>query len=178
GRNNQKPLIFGKISSNIAPWHGSTAENQFIGCLGGIKFMEVEFMLIGQTGKLASFFRLVIAAIVKAFIAAPGKATEFNVDQRISDNRLVFSTEHNHLAPIRPTFGNLVSYQASIFAEGDARQRRGAVFRKFIRIQKHLSFAVIAFLAVQHTLVLQSVILTKIGILAFLERCREFFIIT
>ncbi len=172
----QKLAVFGNVAPNVTAGLLFAAKYQYVFRLRGAQFMIVQFMVLGFARQLRTFGRLVVAAVIKAFVPFPADAAEFDVDERVFDHRLGFGIEHNHFTPVATAFADLVGTQTAVFGEVDARQRGGAIGRKGVGIEENLGFAAF-FLAINDVLVLQAVVFVEVGVSAFYKGCAVFFIV-
>src|SRR3546814_8491822 len=75
-RDDEKPLVFGEVPTDIPPRGTRTAKDEGIFALRGLQFMEEKLVLIGHARKGTPFLRLFITTVIQPLIDR--KSTRLN----------------------------------------------------------------------------------------------------
>ena len=110
--------------------------------------------------RVDSLLGFVVCAVIEALaVGSPACARELHPLDLIRELLARCGIHHADLNPIRASRSHRVSHIFSVLRESDSRQRHGTLVRESIGIEEYLALCLERRLAIEHRLVLQTVVI-------------------
>ena len=119
----------------------------------------------------------IVGAVIKT-IALPVGARELRPNDMVGEELLGLHVHHVDLFPVASASGDGVGEILAVIGEGDAFEGYGSVVAQLVWVEEHASFASELVHLVEHSLVLQTVVLIDIPLSVLLERGIDLLVVS
>ena len=170
--NEQMPVVLADFGAHVSQRVGAILVDQAVGALLGPELVEKDFLEAVLRDERLGLLRLV-AAVIEA-VPGPDGARELDPADHVGQQFARGHVHHADLDPVRTGRGGRIGAILAVLRERYVAQRDRTVVRQLVRVEEYLGRTVEAFLAIEHALVLQSVVLEKEKVVAVLARHSVF----
>ena len=174
--NEQMPVVLADFGAHVSQRVGAVLVDQAVGALLGPELVEKDFLEAVLRDERLGLLRLVVAAVIEA-VPGPDGARELDPADHVGQQFARGHVHHADLDPVRTGRGGRIGAILAVLRERYVAQRDRTVVRQLVRVEEYLGRTVEAFLAVEHALVLQPVVLEKEKVVAVLARHAVFRIV-
>ena len=144
--------------------------NELVGRLGRTQRMVINLLKL-VLGRVGVLLRGVVGAVIEPLgIGRPPCAREFHPLDLVGSERLVGGVHHADLHPVRTRRGGRIGKPAAVLREGHVGQGHRPVVGELIGVEEHLAGLARLLRAVDHRLVLQTVVISVVPPVAVLAR--------
>ncbi len=135
--------------------------HKLVVALGSSYFVIVDTMVFVGVGELLAVDGFVVGAVVEA-VALPCGIGELGPFDVVGQQLLGFGVHHIDFGPVRAAARNGVGGVLAVVGSAYAGQGHCTVVAELVGVEEHLGFLVKRACAVEHRLILQSVVLVEV----------------